>query len=146
MTIVQKFDVKIAKLDRSDIFRNQGHGVNQIINLAEQFRAPNLSLSLSMGKRRGSLYTEGIVDAIRRCLRISTDYDKTINKIEVTGREDESSPKEILDILKYSMIEKVNVRLNNERRLPYANRLAALYEAWNRREGELNEMFSPRRR
>jgi hypothetical protein len=100
MTIIRKFKVNIAGIDNASIFRNQGQGVNAIIDLKEQFSSPNVNISLSMAKRRGSLLVEMVRETIHDLLGISGHNDRQVKKLAVLAQEDYTSVPEPLDSLR----------------------------------------------
>jgi len=139
--IIRKFDIRIAGLENFQDFRGMGYSGHALAGLMENFRAPTVSVSLSMGKgsRRGSLSIEAIMDEIRSAMRLSES--NAVQKIEVTGREYNEAEIEVIDLLKDRMTEMVEVQLDQNRRIPYEGRKTALREALRRRSDELARMF-----
>ena len=138
--IIRKFDIRIAGLENFQDFRGMGYSGEALAGLMENFRAPTVSVSLSMGRtRRGSLSIGNILDQIRSALRFTGS--NAVQKIEVTGREDDQHEIEVIDILKDRMTEMVDVQLDPNRRLPHEGRKSALREALRRRSDELARMF-----
>lgn len=145
MTIFRKFDVKLAGLENYEMFRDEGFGVEQIIDLTERFRAPSVEIGLSMGKKRGTLNINIVRQAIRNFLRIAGDRNRQVKKMKVVGQVDADSDKEPLDLLQARMIEKIDIETTEDRVVPYDARRVALREALGRREAELRRMFLRRR-
>jgi hypothetical protein len=145
MTIFRKFDVKLAGLENYEMYRDQGFGVEEIIDLTERFRAPSVEIGLSMGKKRGTLNINIVREAIRNFLRIAGDRNRQVKKMKVVGQVDADSDKEPLDLLQARMIEKVDIETTEDRVVPYDARRAALREALGRREAELRRMYLRRR-
>ncbi len=141
MTIMRKLDVKIAGVENADIFRDEGHGVGAIIDLKDAFSAPNVSVSVSMGRRRGTLLVERVREAISGLLRVSGHGDRRLRKLAVEAQEDFAHAPELLDILKSRIIEEIAVDSTADRRLPYERREEALRAVFPRRSAELRQMF-----
>jgi len=141
MTIMRKLNVKIAGVENADIFRGEGHGVGAIIDLKEAFSAPNVSVSVSMGRRRGSLLVERVRETISGLLRVSGHDDRRLKKLAVEAQEDFAHTPELLDILKSKIIEEIAIDPTADRRLPYDRRKEALREGFSRRRTELRQMF-----
>lgn len=141
MTIMRKLNVKIAGIDNADILRNEGFGVEAIINLNNVFAAPTVSVSVSMGRRRGTLSVDNVRETIKRLLRVSGRDDRHLKKLAVEAQEDYAHTPELLDILKSRIVEEINVDSAKDRRLPYERRKSALQEVFSRRRSELSRMF-----
>ena len=141
MTIMRKLDVRIAGVENAEIFRGEGYGVGAIIDLKDAFSAPNVSVSVSMGRRRGSLLLERVRETITGLLRISGHDDRHLKKLAVEAQEDYTSTTELLDILKSRIIEQIDIDPTVDRRLPYERRKEALREVFSRRRTELRQMF-----
>jgi hypothetical protein len=141
MTIMKKLDVKIAGVENAEIFRGEGHGVGAIIDLKEAFSAPNVSVSVSMGRRRGTLLVDNVRETISGLLRVSGFGDRRLKKLAVEAQEDYTHTPELLDILKSRIIEDTEIDPTADRRLPYDRRKDALREVFTRRRTELRQMF-----
>ncbi|OPY13312.1 MAG: hypothetical protein A4E66_00817 [Syntrophus sp. PtaB.Bin001] len=141
MSVIRKMNVRIAGIENASIFQGQGLGIDAMLDLAQQFQSPNLSLELSMGKRKGTLNIENVIAAVKNIFRLSHQYDKEIKQLEISGQEPEGGFAEPLNILKAKIVAKVAVESNDDRRLLYATRRHALLEAWNLRKVELERMF-----
>jgi len=142
MSIFRKFNVKIAGIQNSEMFRGHVGGVGSIIDCKDQYEAPNITVNVSMGRARGSLSLGNVMESIQYFFRISHDNNRMVKKLDVFAQEDYTSEIEYLDILKARIVEKIDVNLDHNRRLPYENRSQALSDAWSRRRGELSTRFS----
>jgi len=139
MGIIRKFDIRIAGLENFHSFRGMGLSGNALANLMETYQAPTISLSMSMGRRRGSLSIDNVFRQIRSALEfVSTNQ---VKKIEVTGRENDFSEVRVIDLVKDRMIEYADVPLDPHRRLTYNSRINALRNALARRHNEIERMF-----
>lgn len=142
MGIIRKFTVRIAGLNHLNIFEDEKLSISSLAKLSKTFEAPSVSISLSMGHNQGSL-THGLVLKTVRSLLPYGSYhrDSPVKKIEVTGKDDDLSDTEVLDLLQYRMVETVDISLDENKRLSLQSRSAALQSAWQRRREELSSMF-----
>lgn len=144
MTVIRKFDVKIAGVENSEIFRGQDQGINSLIDLKDEFEAPDVSVTMSMGRRRGSLSVETIKSLITSLLQIRHTNTKQVKILDVIGQEDSTSESETLDILNARIVEQISVDMDGNRRLSYESRRTALRDAWRLRQTELGIRFRRR--
>jgi Family of unknown function (DUF6731) len=140
MRSIKKFDVSIAGLENLRTLEDQGLGVTRMIKLSKFYRAPRLSISLSMGHRNGSLPVAKIKRVAARLLGVS-EAEKGVQRLAITGYTDEGE-RDVLDLLEDRMSETVPVELGRKRRITYPVRSAALRTAWQAVAEDLTKMFS----
>lgn len=139
MSVIRSFDIRVAGVENYQDFRDMGLSGNALANLMEGFHAPNVSVSVSMGRSPGSIIKGQLIADIRGALRLAGT--NKVKKIRVTGKEDDLSEVEIIDILKDRMVEILTVPLDTNRRLSFDGRIASLREALRRRYAELEGML-----
>jgi hypothetical protein len=134
----------VAGLENGGIFRNLGHGVGDIVRLSEEFRAPKLSLSLSMGhQRRGGMILERAIGLVQQLRQLADDHRDEIRAIQITGFDD-ANEKVVLDLIEDRMTFAQQVRPDVNRTIPYTVRRLAVRQAWENRREELAQMFQRR--
>jgi hypothetical protein len=139
MQTVTKLDIQIAGLDKPDIFKNQGHSIKKIIDLSNEYDAPIVALTVSVGRtKQRSLSIENAKNTIHDLLRISSQNKQDIKKIRISGST-EDHDKVYIDILKDRMRESINI--NKSRTLSHFERIKAIREGLERREKELRTLY-----
>lgn len=139
---IRRFEIRVAGQQNARIFRELGYGVGAVSNLINEFQAPSVSITFSMGHhRRGSLYRDAIQGTINGLLTISGNDRSQVEKIQISGRGEDGDEVRVIDLLRDRMSERVDINLDGYRRLSSAGRRAAVREAWERRSAELMRMF-----
>lgn len=139
MKDVRKLSLNIAGLENMSVFKGLGNGVEPMIALMNQFKSPNLTLTISMGKRRGSL--ESVKDFVQSFTQFNQQGESSIHKFEISGKT-EDGEKSVLDLIEYRMVEEIEVELKSGRTISSFDREYAVQEAFSSRKQELLEMFS----
>lgn len=139
---VTKFEIRFAGLRNiGEIFQGQDATIKQFITVADQFRAPTMTVTLSMGHARDGFLATSKVKRVARALRRLVSSDRgAVKRIEISGHSD-TDEKDVIDLLKDRMIEIRDVELDADRRVPYGSRLSALRDACRSRQQELRRMF-----
>lgn len=139
---VGKFEIRLAGVSNiGELFQGQDAAVEQLITAANEFRAPTMTVTLSMGHQRdGSLTTRAVKHAARALRRLVSNDRGEIKRIVISGRTD-AGEKDVIDLVKDRMVEVREVELDQDRRVPSVVRLAALREACRNRGQELRRMF-----
>ena len=140
---VTNFEVNIASLSNTSIFKDDDNAVEEMIYLAEIFKAPSISIELksSLKRKQPSLFVDKVVSTAQSLFRASRLNQNRITTLKVLGSDDDDN-KTLIDLLKDKMREKIDV--NNpgrNRNIPYNIRQKALQEAWNNRLTEILQMF-----
>ncbi len=136
---VRKLSLNIAGAENMTVFQGLGKGVESMIALIDQFKSPNLTLTLSMGKKRGSL--EWVKDFAQSFVKSNQQGESSIHKFEISGKT-EDGEKSVLDLIEYRMVEEIEVELKSGRTLSSSEREYAVQETFLSRKQELLEMFS----
>ena len=139
MATFRTLALRVAPLGHPDALKNQGHGLGGMIDLLKEVDAPQVTVSLEMGRQRGSLSVKGVVRMASDLLRRSVDGGM-VEKIEISGRtEDEQT--QVFDLLQLRMQEVSDVTPSRDRRVAYPTRQAILRRAWEQRREELRGMY-----
>ncbi len=139
MKDVRKLSLNIAGIENMTPFKGLGKGVESMISLMNQFKSPHLTLTVSMGKQRGSL--EWAKDFAQSFVKSNQQGESSIHKFEISGKT-EDGEKSVLDLIEYRMVEEIEVELKSGRTLSSSEREYAVQEAFSSRKQELLEMFS----
>lgn len=141
---VRRIDISVAGLENGGIFQYLGHGVADIVRLSEEFRAPKLSLSLSMGhQRQGGIVLNRAIGLVRQLRQLAGDHPNEVQTIEISGYDD-ANEKVVLDLIEERMTAVQQVQPIANRTIPYNVRRLAVRQAWENRREELAEMFQRR--
>ncbi len=141
MQIIRKMDIKFAGVDNFKVFRELDYGIGSVADLSQSFDSPSITLSIGMGRKKGSLNLETVLASVKSLIRFPNSNTDRIDKIEVKAKEDFEGNIEILNILEYRIIESLSVPLNDDRRVFYSDRQFALQQAWKNRQEELIRIF-----
>lgn len=142
MNTISKFEVRIASLDNMKVLQNQDIGVQEFINLSETYRAPTISVKLSVGKTKNkTLEVDKIKNIARRLIRMPQHNQESVKTLRISGSTEEEENIH-LDLLKDRMREIVDINLGVDRSIPYLLRQQAIQEGWTRRQNELTGMFT----
>jgi hypothetical protein len=144
MQSFRRFEVRVAGLENAEIFKDQGRSIEEMVKLSEEFRAPVLDISMSIGYKKNESLDPNIVKRTVNSLRsMLGSRHKQISKIKVSGVT-EDGELVLLDFIKHRMIEVVDISTQkNQRKIPYSTRQRAIREAWNHRQDELLKMYCP---
>jgi hypothetical protein len=140
--LARRLDIRVAGLDHLSAFNDVERGVEEMIELAKKYQSPTLNLSLSMSHdKENSLSLENIISTAKGWLKIGNSEEKVkVNKLSVSGKEDELSETSIIHLIGKTIRERKEVTLVN-RRLPYQGRRKAINNAWKGRRDDLRKMF-----
>ena len=136
---VQKLSLNIAGVENMAAFRGLGKGVEPMITLMDQFKSPTLTLTVSMGKRRGSL--ELVKNLAESFTKLNQQGESSIHKFEISGKS-EDGEKSVLDLIEYRMVEEIEVELESGRTISSSEREYAVQKAFSSRKQELFGIFS----
>lgn len=139
MNDIQKFEIRVAGLDKMSIFRNQNLAVDELIKLSEEFRAPSITMNLAKTRRKQeSLFLNSVKDTAMTMLRINSQYKQEVKKLRISGSIGEEE-QIYIDLLQDRMRESIIVK--KKRTLDYSERRLALRQSWERREEEIFSMY-----
>lgn len=136
LNAIRKVDVRLARVDHPEHLKDEAHGLNGVIELLGQFDAPDVALTLSMGRLRGSLGVVDCLQTIKTLNRVAKENEHNVTKLEVHGQRGPQEP-EIIDLVKDRMVETFELEVDHQRRISYEARRLALREALRRRMKEV---------
>lgn len=142
MSIIRRFDVKTARLEDLSILKGQDLGVNEILNIGDIFGALNVSLTVSVGKKK-KMSLENVITTAISLFRHASANTGNVKKIEISGANDEDEKSETIDLLEYWITAEIDIDPADLRLVSYAERLQALEQAWNQKKDEIQQMFPP---
>ena len=142
MQTILRFDIRIAGIENMALFDHVGYGLKESLRVVEHFNAPTISVSLSMGHRKGSLVPEAVRDVAKKLCTMATRGDGDIRKIEVAGKTDIEADTEVLDLLEYRMVDAMDVQQDEHRSLTYSARQTAMQTAFSKRRSELMSLYA----
>jgi hypothetical protein len=122
-------------------FQNLGYGVSDIVRLSEEFRAPRVSISFSMGHQGlGGMILDRSLALVRQLRELAGNHRDEVTAIEIAGTDD-GNEKVVLDLIEERMTNVLQVQPAENRTIPYNTRRQALREAWANRREDLIQMF-----
>jgi len=148
MRVHRKLEVSVAGLNNMQIFQNQGKGVGALVDLSTEFKAPIVSIAVSMGHNKGTLAkVKDYADKLMKAVNTSTSSRNqkksgAVTKILVSGKEGDDEPTEVVDLLEDRMMDIVKVDMSRDHNAFRQTRQDALQQAFNDRKVELEQMFS----
>jgi hypothetical protein len=144
MKETRKMRIKFAGITNDVFLKKQGRAVSDMVDFIQHFKAPSALIELSMGYKRGSLFTERIKAFINKLFVADLEQDIGIDAMEVSGLLDDDTV-DVLDVLSYKMVEIVEVEENSHRRSTYKKRRPEIKQAWDKRRAEIERMFKAKK-
>ena len=140
----KKLSIRVAGIDKANVFRGHNHGVADIANLAEKTEAPLIDITLSIGYSRNKrLSWNGITQLINE-LRDMPRKNDVLTKLTVSGNREDDQP-DVINLLEEYVEATIaieqDVELDDRRALSYEARRTALLRAWEEREQDLELML-----
>lgn len=140
--VFRKLRIRVAPLVSNEIFKGQGHSVSTLADLSCEFQSPYIDVSFSLGRvRKGSLFPDSVRTMIDSLLEIRVKNNEAVTNIEVTGKDDEDSTANIIDLIEERMVEEIDVALNEARQIDIEGRYNAGLDALRRRRSEIRRLF-----
>jgi len=138
--LIRRVEVRIAGLNDNTIFRDGTRGCDELLALGDEYNAPFVALTLSVGhKKRDSLEPTKVKSLVQSLLRIFAKDNTKVSRIRVSGQTDEDQLVN-LDLLRDRIRENINIP-SSDRSIPYLFRQDALRKAWDMHESEILTMF-----
>lgn len=97
---ISRFHIKVATPADLTAMREDVPNLGGALDVAEEFQSPTLELVLSLGKHKGSLNKTPLVRTVHRLIRRHDADSESVKKIEVSGRYDDDSKTDLLDLIK----------------------------------------------
>lgn len=142
MTQIKSLDVRVAGIINPKIFGAQvsGYTASAMNKLMDNFKAPTVALSLSVGRRRrDSLSVDHVKEAARSFLGLRRQNEQSVTRLAVKGT-DEHGDLEVLNMLRAQMTEYVDIDAKG-REIALEERRRAVRKALDRRMVELQQMY-----
>jgi|GEM_PF-4303137 len=155
MDRIQKYEMRIAGLNNpGKLFQDDDLAINSFQNIADEFRAPMMSMVLSVGQRKkDSLDVLNVLKLAKNLFWKAEEQAEMIKSqkvavLRITGstesEENEERVKLFVDLLRDRVRERVNSGVQGRGSIPYSIRIQALETAWNRRSQEILDFFQNR--
>ena len=140
---ISRLQVKVAGLQGGGELRDSPYSLAHIAALADDYAGPIVNIEISMGHQRGSLARARVNDVVGWLRGRSDEGALDVRKIEVSGSApgDET---ELLDLLESRIIAERRVQTNESRVVPYANRRAAVWSAWEETRDRIQAILGRR--
>lgn len=141
MQTITKFRVRVAKVNNAKLFEQGGESLGGMIELLEDFAAPNLEFAVSMGRKRHGSLAATVKQTAMNLLGIgNSGKHNRVTAVELVGRTEDGERDE-LDLIEQQMSQTALIETDDRRRMLYRERQNALREAFKRRVEELRQMF-----
>lgn len=142
MRNVRKFHVKFARPANLRNFNQETGTLLSAAQMANDFQSPTVEVVLSMGKHRGSLSKNPIVEAAQRLLRLHRDDQCAVQKIEVSGKTDDDSHTEPLDLIEERLHVGMPIEVSPLHDEFYRRRQTVLQTAFDEARAEIRALVS----
>lgn len=138
MRVVRKIDIALAKTNKSRPLAVDGLSDSAVIDVVNEFSAPTMHLTMSMGHEDGTLSLANVRRLATKLLGANT---VDVRQLRVSGATDDGEPIELIDLIEDRLEAHATLELDRHRRLTYAKRRDALREAYQDNLGGLNRMY-----
>ncbi len=140
MQVVRNIDLSLATPTDPGVYRRL-RSVAGALNTARYVGAARISVSMGMGRRKGSLNAARAIDIARRLFRVHRDQGQEVQKIVVRGsRGFADEPMETIDLLSYRLVEEFGVE-TADRQLRGPAVRQELAQALRRQDDDLRRQF-----
>jgi hypothetical protein len=140
MGVVRKVTFKLAN-PHPGVNARYGRSIAEIVRLMDDHNAPEAEVTLSMGRRRGSLRIRNVVSTAQRLLAGRREHGDEVVKITATGAEHGEEHTLVLDLIRDRITEEDTVSVGANRRLSDTECAHALMEAYEKRSQEISELY-----
>lgn len=128
---ITKFQLKVSGISNPEHFKNSGLAPGKVIDLLDEFEAPQLSLEISAGYSKNSLKKSSINRAINQFLKFTNLDSKNISPSEVTSLlvtgADSNDQKDIIDLIADRVFSEQEIDITvKQRSIPYPTRKSIL--------------------
>ena len=148
MAVYRKFTVTVAGLQNMRVPRAAGLAIKSMINISQQFRAPSLTVEVSMGHGQGTLTRiRETISELGRILVRGEEAGERVTRMMVRGKDDPDEPVEVVDLIEDRLVEVEEVDLGRNFAAARRARQSALRAAFIRnRDDLLAQLEEPRTR
>lgn len=128
---ITKFQLKVSGISNPTHFKNSGLAPGKVIDLLEEFEAPQLSLEISSGYTKNSLKKSSINRAINQFLKFANLNSENVSPSEVTSLlvtgTDLEEKKDIIDLIADRVFSEQDIDISvKQRSIPYPTRRKVL--------------------
>ena len=148
MGVYRKFTVTVAGLQNMRVPRASGLAIKSMINISQEFRAPSLTVEVSMGHGRGTLTRiRETISQLGRILVREEEAGERVTRMLVRGKDDPDEPVEVVDLIEDRLVEAEDVNIGRKFASARRARQNALLAAFTRNRDDLvARLESPRQR
>jgi hypothetical protein len=141
MQSVHTFEVHFAGVEDGHNLRDRGRSARTIYQVLDEFQAPNATIRLSVGRKRGTL--RNVASAVTQLFGNQADQgQREVKKLLVIGSEGEDEERTLVDLFQDKLAETVTVEVLDGERLGTAQRYRALGFAWERNHTYLETHYA----
>lgn len=140
METIRTFEVHFAGVESGHSLKGKGHSAKMMYTLLNEFQAPNATIKLSVGHRKGTL--QNVVTAIADLFGDQA-APSDVKRVLVIGRDDDDdTEKTLVDLLQDRLTELVVIDDTDGSRISSTQRFKALSTAWERNKDYLESLYA----
>jgi hypothetical protein len=146
MKTITKFQLKIAGISNPERFKNSGKAPGNVIDLLNEFGAPHMDLTISMGYSKNSMKLTSIQRAAKQFLQFSrkekdNEMKSDVTSLIVSGNSEDGKP-DFIDLVADRIIEFKEIEIKStDRILPYNTRKIIVSEHFLKNLEQFNKRF-----
>lgn len=142
LRLVRRVSLKVAATDRGALWKGEGVGVKEVAELANQFRSPEVTVTLSVGrKRQQGLFGRGVRQMVTHAKALA-GRGAEVKALVVAGKDDDGAP-DVIDFIHDRLRDEVELS-GAQRLLSYEIRRDALATAWRRQRAVVESLLDRR--
>lgn len=142
MQSIRTFEVHFSGVQNGQSLRGKGHSAKAMYSMLDEFQAPNATIKLSLGRKRGTL--QNVRDFVAELFGNQADNSPSdVTKVVVVGSEGDDEERTLIDLLQDRLSESVIVEMKDGARITSAQRFKALNTAWERNQNYLESTYGP---
>lgn len=141
--LYRKLELKLAGLDMAvEELATDDFTANEAIAISRQLQSPSIEIIASMDRKTGSLSAEMIHSVVSALRGLWGKHPEMVERIRVSGQDDEEAKTEIIDLLEFALREEVDITVGGDARsIPTGHLLSAVNEAWNRQRDYIRTIY-----
>jgi len=142
MRSVKKFHIKISPPAN---LRTVGEAPTLLsaAQMAADFQSPSVEVVFSTGRHKGSLRKNPVVELAQRLLRLHNDDHCAVQKIEVSGKDEEDTATGMLDLIEERLHVAMPIEVSPLHNEFYNRRQTAIQAAFDAKRAEIRAMVLP---
>lgn len=143
MRRIKKMVFKVARPQRGTIARAKNTSVGGALSILDDLSAMNVEMGVSVGRYDSELDKSRVIATVRDLLRLKQNNDEAVEKILVTGKDEEDS-RDMFDLLEYRLRSYQDVAVDPAHRTMTASaRINGVINAFRQKGDELTAILSP---